>query len=232
MTESTAHQPSAPGRLSSLRSLPRPPLWAALPACVLLGTVCGISYSGLTDSEYAATGYTVAVPGKDVDPAAALGYAQAFGRIATSDAVLTAAHRDAGVPVASLRTQVRSETSPDSPMIAVTGTSTRPGQAADIADAVSAALRAQVNDVSKKTGVKLQRFTEAVAPNTPVSPSLPVSVAVGACAGGLIGGLILLVRPRATRRSATTALPSPKTAPAATTAPLPTTATADERELV
>ncbi|MEU1280169.1 lipopolysaccharide biosynthesis protein [Streptomyces sp. NPDC005805] len=218
MTTTPEHEqePAETGRTRRPRRLRTPfpagPAWWPVPALALLGTAAGLAYGLVKAPEYAATSYVVAVPASGTEAGAALGFAQAYGRIATSDATLAYARRDAGLPVRELRDRVRTETSPDSPMIAVTGTSTRRAQAADIANAVSDAIVVSSNQVSKNTGVKLMTFSEAVTPNEAVSPSLPVATAVGACAGGLVGGLFLLVRPRPGRRGAGaggTAVPGP-----------------------
>lgn len=86
-------------------------------------------------------------------------------------------------------------------MIAVTGTSKSPAEAADIANAVADALSLSSNQAAKNTGVQLLLFNQAVAPSEPASPSATISGAVGMCAGGLLGGLWLLARPGRARRS-------------------------------
>lgn len=225
MTESPEQQPAVPGRLRRLRSTyDSRPNWWPLPACVLLGAVCGLSYGLLAPPQYSATGYAMVAADKGTDPSAALGYAQSYGRLATSDSTLGYARGAAGEPLSELRTHVRSETSPDSPMIAITGTSTDPGRAADIANAVTEAIVVSGGHVAKDTHVKLLKFTHAVPPVEPVSPSVPIGTAVGGSAGGLIGGLILLVRPRADRRSVPVQVPGPAHSGAS--------AAMDERELV
>lgn len=182
------------------RRLLPPPAWWPLPACALLGLAAGGAYGVLKAPEYAATSYVVAVPNETTEPATALGFAQAYGRIATSSSTLAYAQPRAGIDARRLRTQVRAETSPDSPMIAITGTSKSPSEAADIANAVADALSLSSNQAAKNTGVQLLLFNQAVAPSDPASPSAPVSGAVGLCAGGLLGGLWLLARPGGRRK--------------------------------
>ncbi|WP_327262912.1 lipopolysaccharide biosynthesis protein [Streptomyces sp. NBC_01232] len=177
------------------------PLWWPLPACALLGLAAGGAYGVLKAPEYAATSYVVAVPDDTTEPATALGFAQAYARIATSSSTLAYAQPRAGIGAAKLRTQVRAETSPESPMIAITGTSKSPAEAADIANAVADALSLSSNQAAKNTGVQLLLFNQAVAPSEPASPSAAISGAVGLCAGGLLGGLWLLARPGRARRS-------------------------------
>ncbi|WP_329384362.1 lipopolysaccharide biosynthesis protein [Streptomyces sp. NBC_01351] len=174
---------------------PRPPAWWPLPVCAVLGLAAGGAYGVLKAPEYAATSYVVAVPDDTTEPATALGFAQAYARIATSSSTLAYAQPRAGIAVRKLRTQVRAETSPESPMIAITGTSKSPSEAADIANAVADALSLSSNQAAKNTGVQLLLFNQAVAPTDPASPSAAISGAVGLCAGGLLGGLWLLARP-------------------------------------
>ncbi|MEU9803790.1 lipopolysaccharide biosynthesis protein [Streptomyces sp. NPDC051000] len=176
------------------RLLP-PPAWWPLPACALLGLAAGGAYGVLKAPEYAATSYVVAVPDDTTEPATALGFAQAYARIATSNSTLAYAQPRAGVNAHRLRTQVRAETSPESPMIAITGTSKSPAEAADIANAVADALSLSSNQAAKNTGVQLLLFNQAVAPTDPASASASLSGAVGFCAGGLVGGLWMLARP-------------------------------------
>ncbi|MFJ5864739.1 lipopolysaccharide biosynthesis protein [Streptomyces parvus] len=205
-------------------ALTRLPHWWPLPVSVLIGTAAGLSYGALATPQYEATSYAMAVAEGDTDPAAALGYAQSYGRLTTSDATLSYAQGAAGEPVRELRSQVTSETSPDSPMIAVTGTSSDRHKAADIANAVIEAVIVSSGHVSKDTGVKLIKFTHAMTPDQPVSPSVPLGAAVGAAAGGLLGGLVLLVRPRREGWSVSAQVPGPTAGG--------TGAAQDERELV
>ncbi|MET9324792.1 lipopolysaccharide biosynthesis protein [Streptomyces sp. NPDC003038] len=184
-----------PGKKTPRLRLGPAPAWWPLPACALLGLAAGGAYGVLKAPEYAATSYLVAVPDDTTDPATARGFAQAYTRIATSGSTLALAQPRAGLGVRQLRTQVRAETSPESPMIAITGTSKSPGGAADIANAVADALALSGNRAAKNTGVQLLLFNQAVAPTDPASPSAPLGGAVGMCAGGLLGGLWLLARP-------------------------------------
>lgn len=79
----------------------------------MLGLAAGGAYGVLKAPEYAATSYVVAVPDDTTEPATALGFAQAYARIATSSSTLAYAQPRAGIAVAQLRTQVRAETSPN-----------------------------------------------------------------------------------------------------------------------
>ncbi|MFD9880413.1 lipopolysaccharide biosynthesis protein [Streptomyces alboflavus] len=184
-----------------LAPLTRLPRWTVLPACAALGALAGGTYGLLQTPEYTATSYVVAVPGAKADPATALGFAQAYGRVATQLAVLGDAQIAAGVSPTELQDRVKVATSPDAPMISVSASADRPSDAATLANAVSRALTTSAGHTKDSTRVKLLPFSRAVAPTAPSSLSAPVTALVGLCAGGLLGGLGLLVRPRAAART-------------------------------
>ncbi|MHC3470364.1 YveK family protein [Streptomyces sp. 7R007] len=189
--------PSGARRTSPARSRVRSlPAWSLLAAGVVAGGLIGGTYGLVRTPTYTATSYVVAVPTAKSDAATALGFAQAYGRVATQLAVLGDAQVWAGVPVRTLKSSVQAATSPDAPMVAITATSSRPDLAADMADAVSRALTRHANDAKADTDVELRQFARAVPPTEPSSASAAVTGLVGASAGGLLGGLALLVRPR------------------------------------
>ncbi|WP_129309105.1 lipopolysaccharide biosynthesis protein [Streptomyces sp. L2] len=190
MTDNKHHHST---RFARLRALPP---WSLVAAGVLAGGLLGGGYGVLKPPAYTATSYVVAVPTEKSDTATALGFAQAYGRVATQLAVLDDAQVRAGVPVATLRDSVRTATSPDAPMVSVTATSAHPAQAAAMANAVARALTEHANDTKADTHVELLQFSRAVKPTEPASASPTVTGLVGASAGGLLGGLVLLVRPR------------------------------------
>ncbi|MDG9704671.1 hypothetical protein [Streptomyces sp. DH37] len=221
MTQSLTTEPSAPPsrpgppirplpwRVPALSALSALPAWWPLALGLLLGLVGGTAYGLLATPRYTATSYVVAVPGAGVDAATALGFAQAYGRVATDRAVLTEARATAGMPVDELRAAVRSATSPDAPMVEITGTASSPDRAAAVSNAVANALTRTGNQAASSTGVQLSLFAPAFDPTEPTSPSLPLSVAVGVCAGGLVGGLALLAAPRGRRDPAFPGVPAP-----------------------
>lgn len=228
MSETTTPGPAAGRRFRRTRArlagllarTGRWPAWWPAVLCAVLGTLAGTGYGLLATPQYAATAYVVVVPAEKGDPASALGFAQAYGRVATSGGVLTQARADADVPLATLRGGVQSATSPDAPMIEISGTAGRPEQAATFANAVAEALTEDGNKATKSTGVSLVLFAEALPPASPASPSAPLAAAVGGCAGGLLGALLLLVRPRPADRRPSAVVPAPAS-PEAPTAPVP-----------
>ncbi|MET9676882.1 lipopolysaccharide biosynthesis protein [Streptomyces sp. NPDC006482] len=187
---------TTPSRTFPPAGLRRPGRWAVLPAAVLAGAALGGGYGALKTPQYAAISYVIVVPAEKSDPAAALGFAQAYGRVATDIAVTGDAQVWAGVTADTLRRSVQAATSPDAPMISITARAEQPAKAVSMADGVARALVLNSTHVAGSTGVKVVQFSRATKPVTPVSPSAPLSALVGACAGGLLGGLVLLVRPK------------------------------------
>jgi capsular polysaccharide biosynthesis protein len=189
------------------------PPWSLLAAGAVLGGVLGGAYGVVKTPTYTATSYVIAVPTDKSDPSAALGFAQAYGRVATQLAVLGDAQVWAGVPVKTLEASVRTATSPDAPMVAVSATSSHPDRAADMANAVTRSLTQHANASQKSTHVELVSFSRAMKPTSASSASPTVTGLVGASAGGLLGGLVLLVRPRRSTDTARPAsVPNPATA--------------------
>ncbi|MCG3041811.1 hypothetical protein L7D48_14790 [Streptomyces sp. S1A] len=196
-------------RLSQPRRMPSPPTWWPLALGVLLGLVGAVAYGLLATPRYTATSYVVVVPGPGADSATALGFAQAYGRVATDSAVLADARAAARMPVEELRDAVRSATSPDAPMVEITGTASSPGRAAAASNAVANALTRTGNHAAGSTGVRLSLFAPALDPTEPASPSAALAVAVGVCAGGLVGGLVILAAPRGRRAPVPAGVPAP-----------------------
>jgi uncharacterized protein involved in exopolysaccharide biosynthesis len=186
------------------------PRWLPLPLGLGIGLVGGLGYGIAATPQYAATSYVMVVP-DHADSPTALGFAQAYGRVVTGSAVLAGAQAAAGAPADRLRGHVQAQTSPDAPMISVTGTASSGAAAARYANAVARSLTATGNRTAPSTGVRLLVLSPASAPASPASPSAALSAAVGASAGGLLGALVLLVRPAPRREDtdAPAAVPSP-----------------------
>ncbi|MBO0514417.1 lipopolysaccharide biosynthesis protein [Streptomyces beijiangensis] len=185
-----------------------------VPGAVALGALSGLMYGVVKAPQYAATSYVIIVPADRTDPGTALGYAQAYGRVAIDVAVRADAAKDAGVAPDLLRSNVQAATSPDAPMISLTAQAASPESATAMADSVAQALVRTSTDTQAKTGVKVLSFSSATEPSAPSSPSAGVAALVGGCAGGLLGGLTLLVRPRRTEEDGYAAVPAPASASA------------------
>lgn len=188
--------------------------WSLLAGCTLVGGALGGGYAVYRGPVYTATSYVVVVPTDRFDPGTALGFAQAYGRAATQLAVLLDAQAEAHVPVRTLQHSVRTATSPDAPVVAVSATSSRPRLASGMANGVTRALVRHANGTKGSTHIQLLEFSPAVRPTVPTSASPVVTCAVGASAGGLLGGLFLLARPRRPKEDAvpTALVPGPAVA--------------------
>jgi uncharacterized protein involved in exopolysaccharide biosynthesis len=81
-----------------------------------------------------------------------------------------------------------------------------------MANAVARALTADANHTQDSTKVKLLQFSRAMKPTSPSSASPQVTALVGASAGGLLGGLVMLVRPRRERTETNATVPWPAAA--------------------
>ncbi|MET8566713.1 lipopolysaccharide biosynthesis protein [Streptomyces sp. NPDC004783] len=192
MTDNPTKRRRRPARSGTMARL------AWLAAGTLVGGALGGAYGVVRGPVYTATSYVVAVPSANSDPGPTLGFAQAYGRAATQLAVLRDAQDQAKVPVRTLQRSVRTATSPDAPVIAVSASSRRPGLALGMANGVTDALTRHAEETEENTHVRLVRFAPAVRPTDPSSAPPWVTGAVGASAGGLLVGLVLLVRPRKT----------------------------------
>ncbi|MCP2308137.1 Wzz/FepE/Etk N-terminal domain-containing protein [Kitasatospora paracochleata] len=197
--------------------------WWPLALAVPLGAAAGAGYALVSHPSYAANSYVVVVAEQQGEGATAVNFAQAYGRLAGQPQVLAAAAAETGHSVATLSDTVRGTTSPDAPMIEITGTGRRPADAVKSADAVAKSLIAFANTSSKETGVRLVALADAAEPDGPSSPSAALDTAVGGAAGVLVGTLVMLTRrrPGAATGSAGTAA-SAEAEPAAAAEPATT----------
>jgi len=157
----------------------------------LLGAVAGLLYAVIRAPSYDASAYVVLTPAStSVADSTAVSFAQAFGRIATQDGVLRRAAQIVGEgSTDGLRRAVRVSTSPDAPLIRVTGSAGTAPLAAARANAVATALIVYGNQRSIRTRVRLDSFAEATPPPAPTSPRPALDTAVGGATGLLVGGL-------------------------------------------
>lgn len=205
----STRQPSTQRASTGRARLKRLPAWVVVPVAAALGAAAGATYGLVSTPEYTATSYVLVVPTDKADPAAALGFATAYGRVAPQVALTGDAQVWAGVSAKTLKEHVQTATSPDAPMISVTATATRASTAVNMADGVAKALVSNGGHLQSSTNVKVLQFSRAVKPTAPVSPSTPLAALVGGCAGGLLGGLALLVRPKRGRGEQHVSVPNP-----------------------
>ncbi|MFD8752667.1 Wzz/FepE/Etk N-terminal domain-containing protein [Kitasatospora sp. NPDC059577] len=171
--------------------------WWPVALAVPLGAAAGAGYAVVSHPSYAASAYVLVVPQNAGEAATATNFAQAYGRLAGQPQVLAVAAAETGHTRAELETLVHGTTSPDAPMIEITGTGTNAQEAARTADAVAGSLVAFANTSSKDTNVRLVTLAPAAAPDKPTTPSGKLDVAVGGAAGLLLGALVMTTRRRA-----------------------------------
>ena len=199
--------------------------WWPVALAVPLGAVAGAGYATVAHPVYAANAYVVVVPQNPGEGATAVNFAQAYGRLAGQPQVLAGAATATGRTISALETLVHGTTSPDAPVIEITGTGPKPKDAVQSADAVAKSLVAFANTSSAETGVKLVPLAAAAEPEQPTTPSKQLDVAVGGAAGVLIGALVMMTRrrgddPAPVPAAAAPAVPAPA-APAASVAQEP-----------
>ncbi|MFF2081073.1 Wzz/FepE/Etk N-terminal domain-containing protein [Kitasatospora sp. NPDC058162] len=207
--------------LRSARHLVR--RWWPVALAVPLGAAAGAGYAVVSHPSYAASAYVLVVPQNPGEASTATNFAQAYGRLAGQPQVLAVAAAETGHTRSELETLVSGTTSPDAPMIEITGTGGRPQEAAETADAVARSLVAFANTSSKDTNVRLVTLAPAAEPDKPTTPSAKLDVAVGAAAGLLLGSLVLMTRRRGGAAAEPGAPEAPETPEAVEPAPVPAT---------
>jgi capsular polysaccharide biosynthesis protein len=179
--------------------------WWPVAALVALGSFAGLGYALLRQPVYAAKAY-VAVVAQNSGDGTAVSFAQAYARIAGQGDVLVAAVRNSTGQVSAqdLQRAVRAASSPDAPVIEITGSASTARRAADLSNLVADGLISTANQRSTDTRVRLVVLSPALPPITPVSPRPALDTAVGAAAGLLLGGLALLASPGRNRSGVST----------------------------
>ncbi|MFI6158026.1 Wzz/FepE/Etk N-terminal domain-containing protein [Kitasatospora sp. NPDC051170] len=170
--------------------------WWPVALAVPLGAAAGAGYAAVSHPSYAASAYVLVVAQNPGEAATATNFAQAYGRLAGQPQVLAVAAAETGHSRAEMESLVHGTTSPDAPMIEITGTGGHPQEAARTADAVARSLVSFANASSKDTNVRLVTLAPAAEPDKPTTPSGKLDVAVGGAAGVLIGALVMMTRRR------------------------------------
>jgi capsular polysaccharide biosynthesis protein len=161
----------------------------------VLGALVALLYALLSSPVYTATAHVIVVADADGDSAAAVNYAQAYARVATQGQVVDAAvARGKGAATRDdLQGNVSVASSPDAPVVEITGTASSPTRAAELANLVAGGLVDSANRHTMQTRMSLAIFNEATPPSRPTSPRPALAVAVGAAIGLLLGGLAVLL---------------------------------------
>ncbi|WP_067451885.1 Wzz/FepE/Etk N-terminal domain-containing protein [Actinomadura macra] len=161
-------------------------------AFVLAGVLGGLGYSLFTPATYTATAFVLVVDQGENGGAgpAAVSFAQAYGRLAPLPETLR--HSSIALPriaPGATREHIQASTSPDTPLVRLTGSGRSGADAAAFANAAADALVRYGTSHRTDTGVRVALMSLAAAPATPTSPNLPLDLAVGTASGVLLAGL-------------------------------------------
>lgn len=185
-------------RIALVRSLA---LRARMSALIIVVAACvGLGYGTLAPRTYTAQTFLVAVPKVAGDSGGASAFATAYSRLATQPAVLAQASASSGISADTLRGAVSAATSPDAPVISISGSAHDAAAAAADANAVAGALSALAAAHVADTSVTLTVLVAAAPPTRPSSPSPVLDTALGAAAGVLLATLAALAAGAATGR--------------------------------
>jgi capsular polysaccharide biosynthesis protein len=160
----------------------------------LLGAIAGYGFARLATPTYVGRAYVAAVARGTGNDQSAVNYAGAYAKIAVQSEVMNAAARASGGRFTpdELRTHVRTSTSPDAPVIEIAGSAGNAQHAADLANQVAAGLITIAARTGDQTRIDCVLLSRADPPAGPAAPRAMLDVAVGAAAGALLGGLLML----------------------------------------
>ncbi|WP_084000778.1 hypothetical protein [Actinomadura kijaniata] len=166
---------------------------------VLAGLLAGAAYGLLKPPTYTATAHVVVVAESEDGGATAVNFAQAYGRVAALPSTLAwASPLPRGTTTDQIRSGIQVSTSPDVPLVQISGSADTASEAVTLANAAADALVRYGGAHRHDTGVRVATMSQAVAPTEPSSPSFPVTVAVGGASGVLLAGMAqIAIRQRA-----------------------------------
>jgi capsular exopolysaccharide synthesis family protein len=183
--------------------------WVLILVLALVGVGAAATFSILQTPKYSATAKVfVSTQSSGTTSELQQGASFTVQRVKTySDLVTTSvvllpviASLDLGIPAGDLAQQVTASAPLDTSIIDITVIDTDPVRAADIANATSQSLTAVVQDfeTSQATDsispVKLTLAQEASVPSVPVSPNVPLNIALGGLVGLALGVGIAVLR--------------------------------------
>jgi hypothetical protein len=127
------------------------------------------------------------------EPSAATSPAAASPAAGPTDTVATPGVR-ARVPASAseLRRQVSATTSPDAPVIEITGSAEDPRRAADLANLVADSLIAYASGSAAQARLRMMVLSPAYPPADPSSPRPTLAVTIGGAAGLLAGAFAVM----------------------------------------
>lgn len=163
--------------------------WWLVVVLGLIGLAVAGIYAATTPRTYSASSYVTVAALDPNNSQAALGFAQAFGRVATAPQVLGDAGGLSGIPAPELAASSRTSTSPDAPLIEITTRSVDPQRATNGANAIAGVFANFANLRTPDTGMRVAVLSDAAVPIAPSSISTRAVLAIGTGAGVLVGAL-------------------------------------------
>ncbi|SDN37819.1 capsular exopolysaccharide family [Cryobacterium flavum] len=176
--------------------------WVLIVLCTLVAVGAASALSILQTPQYSATSKVfVSIQSSGSTADLAQGNNFSVARVKTYSALVTTpivllpvvAALDLGVTAEELATKVTASSQLETSIIEVTVTDTDPVRAADTANAVLASLTLVVEEIETPdttdatSPVKLARAQEATVATAPVSPNVPLNIALGALVGLALG---------------------------------------------
>ncbi|WP_104089031.1 MULTISPECIES: polysaccharide biosynthesis tyrosine autokinase [unclassified Cryobacterium] len=176
--------------------------WVLIVLCTLVAVGAASAFSILQTPQYSATSKVfVSIQSSGSTADLAQGNNFSVARVKTYSALVTTpivllpvvAALDLGVTAEELATKVTASSQLETSIIEVTVTDTDPVRAADTANAVLASLTLVVEEIETPdttdatSPVKLARAQEATVATAPVSPNVPLNIALGALVGLALG---------------------------------------------
>lgn len=183
--------------------------WVLIVLFTLVAVGAASAFSIVQTPQYSATSKVfVSTQSSGSTSDLAQGNSFSVARVKTYSALVTTpivllpvvAALDLGITADELADKVAASAPLDTSIISVTVTDTDPVRAADTANAISASLTLIVQDIETPDStdaaspVKLTRAQEATVPTVPVSPNVPLNIALGALVGLALGVGIAVLR--------------------------------------
>jgi succinoglycan biosynthesis transport protein ExoP len=167
---------------------------------ILLGMILGAGLASLVSQlvppVYQAETQLLVVSTSDrppLDPTTQITYAQTFSELATSPEVMGEVVSETGiVDPHRLQEVVTTEVSTSSPVFAIVASDRDPDNAAELANALGAAIEDR-NNLARDTGFRANVIGKAVPAEEPAWPNLTLNLAIGAGIGALLGVIAALI---------------------------------------
>jgi len=190
------HRRGRTASVTSRRARPAYP-WAAMAVIAMLpvlGALLGLGFAVTAQPSYTAHAYLLLTNATKGADASAVNVAQATARIATNPSVVSTGAGDNTLNAAAQRGDLTATASPDLPLIDLAATASSASASALLANQFADRVKQHLADFPDLADVRVGVFAAASDPTRPTSPNLLVDVGAGAALGGLVAGLVYLLK--------------------------------------